>query len=207
MEIPEEVIKIHGITNEKVKDAPTFEALAERIVAFIGEADLAGYNSNKFDIPLLAEEFLRVGHDIDLETKKFVDVQNIFHKMEQRTLVAAYQFYCQKELINAHEAMSDVDATWEVLKSQLDKYTDLKKDIGFLSEFSKAGNFTLVDFAGRLGLNENNECVYNFGKHKGKKVSEVFKSDYGYYDWMMQGDFPLQTKKVLTQLKLNTLKN
>lgn len=137
MEIPEEVIKIHGITNEKVKDAPTFEALAERIVAFIGEADLAGYNSNKFDIPLLAEEFLRVGHDIDLETKKFVDVQNIFHKMEQRTLVAAYQFYCQKELINAHEAMSDVDATWEVLKSQLDKYTDLKKTSVFYRSFQK----------------------------------------------------------------------
>ena len=201
MEIPEEVIKIHGITNEKVKDAPTFEDLADRIVAFIGDADLAGYNSNKFDIPLLAEEFLRVGHDIDLATKKFVDVQNIFHKMEQRTLVAAYQFYCQKELINAHEAMSDVDATWEVLKSQLDKYTDLKKDIGFLSEFSKAGNFTLVDFAGRLGLNENNECVYNFGKHKGKTIQEVHLVEPGYYSWFISPatDFPLYTKKKLKE--------
>jgi len=199
--IPEEIAAIHGITNEMVADAPRFEELAPRLLDFIADSDLAGYNSNKFDIPVLSEELLRCGIDFDLGARHFVDVQNIFHKMEQRTLVAAYQFYCQKELVNAHEAMSDVDATWEVLKSQLDKYSDLKKDIGFLADFSKAGNYNLVDFAGRLGLNEKNECVYNFGKHRGKTIQEVHVVEPGYYSWFISPatDFPLHTKKKLKE--------
>lgn len=199
MNISEEVTKIHGISNEDVKDSPTFKELAKKVVEFIGDADLAGYNSNKFDIPLLAEELIRVGSNFDLSTRHFVDVQNIFHKMEQRTLSAAYQFYCNKELIDAHDAMNDTNATWEVLKSQLEKYDSLRTDVPSLAEFSRAGNLKTLDFAGRLVINEDGEGVYNFGKHKGKTVKEVHEIEPGYYSWFISPstDFPLYTKQKL----------
>jgi DNA polymerase-3 subunit epsilon len=198
-EISEEVVKIHGITNEKVKDAPTFEALASTIETFIGDSDLAGYNSNKFDIPLLAEEFARISSSFDLSKRKFVDVQNIFHKMEQRTLAAAVQFYCKKEIINAHDAMVDTEATLDVLKAQLDKYPTLEKNIDFLSKFSQQSEF--VDFAGRLSRNDKGDCTYNFGKHKGKSIQEVQAIEPGYYSWFISPstDFPLYTKKKLKE--------
>ncbi len=201
MPIPEEVIAIHGITNDKVKDAPTFAALAGSLVAFIEDADLAGYNSNKFDIPLLAEELLRVGNTTDLSKKKFVDVQNIFHKMEQRTLAAAYQFYCKKEIHNAHSALADTKATWEVFQAQLEKYSELKTDVAFLSDFSKGGQLDLVDYAGRLAKNSLGEVVYNFGKHKGKTVEEVGRIEPGYYGWFISDstDFPKFTKQKLRE--------
>jgi DNA polymerase-3 subunit epsilon len=201
MTISEEVIKIHGISNESVKDAPTFKELSARLIEFIGNADLAGYNSNKFDIPLLAEEFIRVGSDFDLSNRHFVDVQNIFHKMEQRTLSAAYQFYCKKELVDAHDAMNDTNATWEVLKSQLEKYDNLEQNIPFLAQFSLAGNLKSLDFAGRLVINEQGEGVYNFGKHKGKTIKEVHELEPGYYSWFISPntDFPLYTKKKLRE--------
>lgn len=201
MEIPQEVSEIHGIYQEDIKDAPTLSEIAPQIVAFIGDADLAGYNSNKFDIPILAEELLRVGIDMDLNSKKFVDVQNIFHKMEQRTLAAAYQFYCNQNLDNAHNALADTKATWEVLQQQLEKYPDLKTDIDFLADFSKGGNLSLVDFAGRLAKNEHDEVVYNFGKHKGKSVEKVAEEEPGYYGWFISEttDFPKYTKQKLTQ--------
>lgn len=201
MEIPQEVIDIHGITNEKVKDAPTFSQLAPKLIDFIKNADLAGYNSNKFDIPLLAEELLRIESDFDLTEKKFIDVQNIFHKMEQRTLAAAYQFYCDKEIKNAHSALADTKATWEVLQAQLEKYQDLKSDVAFLADFSKGGQLDLVDFAGRLAKNEKGEVVYNFGKHKGKTVEEISEQEPGYYGWFISEatDFPKLTKQKLKQ--------
>jgi DNA polymerase III subunit epsilon len=198
--ISEEVTKIHGIKNEDVANAPTFKEIAEKIVAFIENADLAGYNSNKFDIPLLAEELLRAGNNFDISTKKFIDVQNIFHKMEQRTLVAALKFYCNQELENAHNAMSDTTATWEVLKAQLNRYPELEGNIDFLSKFTKNGN--TIDFAGRLAYNDNNEPVYNFGKHKGKTIREVNLIEPGYYSWFIspQTDFPLHTKQKLKEI-------
>ncbi|MFN5443636.1 MAG: exonuclease domain-containing protein [Crocinitomicaceae bacterium] len=198
--ISEEVTKIHGIKNEDVANAPTFKEISEKIVAFIENADLAGYNSNKFDIPLLAEELLRVGSSFDISTKKFIDVQNIFHKMEQRTLVAALKFYCNQELVNAHDAMSDTTATWEVLKAQLERYPELEGNIDFLSKFTKNGN--TIDFAGRLAYNDKNEAIYNFGKHKGKTVKEVNRLEPGYYSWFIspQTDFPLYTKQKLKEI-------
>jgi DNA polymerase-3 subunit epsilon len=201
MEIPAEVTEIHGISQEEIKDSPTFEEIAPRLIEFIGDADLAGYNSNKFDIPMLAEEFLRVNISFDLASKKFVDVQNIFHKMEQRTLSAAYQFYCNQELINSHNAFSDTHATWEVLKAQLEKYENLQTDVDFLADFSKGGNLNLVDFAGRLALNEKNEVVYNFGKHKGKSIEKVHQEEPGYYGWFTSEttDFPKYTKMKLKE--------
>ncbi len=203
MPIPAFTTTIHGISDEDVKDAPTFKALARTVAKFIEGCDLCGYNSNRFDIPLLAEEFLRCDVDIDLKKRKFIDVQTIFHKLEQRTLGAAYQFYCNKELINAHSAEADVRATYEVLKAQLDKYEMLKNDVQYLSEFSA---FTKnVDYAGRVVYNEKNEEVFNFGKHKGRKVVDVFKAEPGYYAWMMNGDFSLYTKKVLTAIKLSQM--
>lgn len=199
IEISEEVIKIHGITNEKVKDAPKFIDIAPTIEAFIADSDLAGYNSNKFDIPLLAEEFARISSSFDLSQRKFVDVQNIFHKMEQRTLTAAYQFYCKKEMTNAHDAMVDTEATLEVLNAQLEKYPSLEKNVAFLSKFSQQSEF--VDFAGRLSRNEKGECIYNFGKHKGKSIQEVQAIEPGYYSWFISPatDFPLYTKKKLKE--------
>ena len=196
MDIPQEVIDIHGITNERALKAPTFKEIAEEVKAFIGNSDLAGYNSNKFDIPVLAEAFLRVGIDFDLTNRNFIDVQNIFHKMEQRTLVAAYKFYCEKELKNAHDAMHDTKATWEVLEKQLDKY-DLDCNTGALADFSRAGTNKVIDMAGRIALDTKNEVVYNFGKHKGKTIEEISKKEPGYYGWMLEADFPLYTKSVL----------
>ena len=197
MPIPLEISKIHGIYDTDIVDAPTFKDIAAEVTAFIGDADLAGYNSNKFDIPVLAEELMRVGSDFDISTRKFVDVQNIFHKMEQRTLAAAYQFYCNKTMENAHNALYDTQATWEVLKSQLERYESLSGDIDSLSEFSKAGNYNLLDFAGRLAVNEKGEAIYNFGKHKGKTIKEIATQEPGYYGWMLDADFPLYTKQCL----------
>ena len=197
MPIPLETSEIHGIYEKDILDAPTFAELAPEIATFLGDADLAGYNSNKFDIPVLAEEFLRAGSDFDVSNRKFVDVQNIFHKMEQRTLVAAYSFYCKKELVNAHSALSDASATWEVLKAQIEKYDGLTPTVEYLSDFSKAGNFELLDFAGRIAKNEKGEAMYNFGKHKGKTIKEVARIEPGYYGWMLDANFPLYTKQVL----------
>lgn len=200
MPIPPESTAIHGITDEDVKDCPTFKEIAKSLAAQIEGCDLAGYNSNRFDIPLLAEEFLRAGVDIDLNKRKFVDVQTIFHKMEQRTLAAAYKFYCDKSLENAHTAEADTMATYEVLKAQLDRYPELQNDINFLSQYSSYTNN--VDFAGRMVYNDEGEEVINFGKYKGRLVEEVLKNDPGYYSWIMNGDFPLNTKKILTEIKL-----
>ncbi|MDA9020455.1 3'-5' exonuclease [bacterium] len=199
MNISDSNSAIHGVTNEMVKDAPTFKAAGSEIAAFIGDSDLAGYNSNKFDIPVLAEEFLRVDIDFDLSSKDCVDIQNIFHKMEQRTLVAAYKFYCSKELINAHDAMADTVATWEVFEKQLEQYENLKPNIDFLADFSRNSIHKNIDFAGRLAINENNEAIYNFGKHKGKTIKEISVSEPGYYGWMLEADFPRYTKKILLQ--------
>ena len=200
MPIPEQATAIHGITDDDVKDCPAFKELAKSLAAQIEGCDLAGFNSNRFDIPLLAEEFLRAGVDIDLTKRKFVDVQTIFHKMEQRNLIAAYKFYCGKELTDAHSAESDTRATYEVLMSQLDKYPELQNDVDALSEFSSFNNN--VDFAGRMIYNENGEEVINFGKYKGQLVKDVLKKDLGYYGWIMQGDFSLNTKQKLTEIRL-----
>ena len=195
--ISAEISEIHGITNEMVADAPTFEALAPRLLEFIGNADLAGYNSNKFDIPVLSEELLRCGIDFDLGARHFVDVQNIFHKMEQRTLAAAYQFYCGKQIENAHNALFDTLATLEVLQAQIQKYDNLDNNIASLAKFSTVGTQQHADFAGRLSFDDNREVCYNFGKHKGKTVAQVLKLEPGYYGWMLEADFPLHTKQVL----------
>jgi DNA polymerase-3 subunit epsilon len=201
--IPAPSTAIHGITDEDVKDCPTFKEIAKSLVQLIEGCDFAGYNSNKFDLPLLAEEFIRAGIDFDLKKRKFIDVQTIFHKMEQRTLVAAYKFYCDKDLTNAHSAEADTVATYEVLKAQLDRYPELKNDIDFLSDFSaKTRN---VDFAGRIVLNDKDVEVFNFGKHRGRSVVEVLSTEPGYYAWMMNGDFPLYTKNVLTRIKLGMM--
>lgn len=200
MPIPPASTAIHGITDDDVKDCPLFKNVAKQLAAQIEGCDLAGYNSNRFDIPLLAEEFLRAGVDIDLTRRKFIDVQTIFYKMEQRTLAAAYKFYCQKSLENAHTSAADTMATYEVLKAQLDRYPELKNDVAFLSEFSSFTNN--VDFAGRMVYNDKNQEVFNFGKYKGRLVEEVLKQDPAYYSWMMNGDFPLNTKQKLTEIKL-----
>jgi len=197
MLISEESTAIHGVSNEMVQNEATFAQLAPEILAFIDDADLAGYNSNKFDIPVLSEELLRTGNDFDLSKRRFVDVQNIFHKMEQRTLAAAYQFYCGKTIENAHNAIYDTLATYEVLLAQLEKYPNLAREIDGLADFSRAGDFQLADFAGRLAYNAKNELIYNFGKHKNKSVSHVLKEEPGYYGWMLEADFPLYTKQVL----------
>ncbi|MDR3141975.1 MAG: 3'-5' exonuclease [Tannerellaceae bacterium] len=200
MPIPPESTAIHGISDEDVKDCLTFKEIARSLANQIEGCDLAGFNSNRFDIPMLAEEFQRAGVDIDLNRRKFVDVQTIFHKMEQRSLSAAYKFYCDKELENAHTAEADAKATYEILKAQLDRYPDLKNDIVFLSQFSSFGNN--VDFAGRMVYNDKGEEVINFGKYKGMLVTDVLQKDQGYYAWIMNGDFPLNTKKMLTEIKL-----
>ena len=198
--IPPSSSAIHGIYDKDVATAPSFEYLAQEIYDFIGDADLAGYNSNRFDIPLIIEEFFRVSERFDITGKKFVDVQTIFHKMEQRTLVAAYKYYCDKELVNAHSAEADVIATMEVLESQLDKYENLENSIDFLSEFSRQQGKN-VDFAGRIIMNENEEIVFNFGKHKGKTVESVLTAEPSYFGWMMNADFPRYTKKVLKEIR------
>jgi DNA polymerase-3 subunit epsilon len=204
MHIPEESTAIHGITDEDVKDCPTFKQLAKTLADFLEGCDMAGFNSSRFDVPMLAEEFLRAGVEFDISKRKFVDVQIIFHKKEQRTLEAAYRFYCDKELDNAHSAEADAVATYEVLKSQLERYPDLVNDINMLSkEFSSFNDN--VDFAGRIVLNEKGVEVFNFGKHKGKAVAEVFKKEPSYYAWMMEGDFPLNTKQVITKIRLREM--
>jgi len=198
--IPPESTAIHGITDEDVKDAPTFLSIAKNLARDIEGCDLAGYNSNKFDIPLLAEEFLRADVDMDMTRRKFIDVQVIFHKMEQRTLGAAYKFYCDRDLENAHSAEADTKATYEILKAQLDRYPSLQNDMAALAEFSSHNKN--VDFAGRLVFNDKKVEVFNFGKYKGQSVEEVLTKDPGYYGWLMNGDFPLHTKKVITAIKL-----
>ena len=197
MPIPAESTAIHGISDEDVKDAPTLAQALQEIETFIENCDLAGFNSNKFDLPLLAEELLRVGSELDLAQRKHIDVQNIFHKMEQRTLSAAYQFYCGKELLNAHSALADTEATFEVLEAQIEKYPSLENDVNFLATFSLYGDVERVDFAGRLAFNEQKAVIYNFGKHKGKTVEQVMKEEPGYFGWMLDADFPLYTKMQL----------
>lgn len=198
--IPKESSEIHGISDEDVKDEPTFKAFAKSLAHFIGNSDLAGFNSNRFDIPLLVEEFMRAGFDFDMSNRRSVDVQTIFHKMEKRTLSAAYQFYCDKELINAHSAEADTVATYEILQAQVERYDELQNDIDFLAEFSTQQK--TCDLVGRIVYNEEGIEVFNFGKHKGVSVEHILKSQPSYYSWMMDGDFPLYTKKVLTGIKL-----
>ena len=201
MHIPESSTAVHGIHDEDVADCPTFKSVAKDIAKDFEGADIAGFNSNRFDVPVLVEEFLRAGIDIDLTKRKFIDVQVIYHKLEQRTLSAAYKFYCGKNLEDAHTAEADTRATYEVLKAQLDKYPDvLENDIKFLSEYSCYSRN--VDFAGRIVLNDDNVEVFNFGKYKGLPVEEVFLRDPGYYSWILNGDFTLNTKNVLTKIKL-----
>lgn len=200
MHIPEESSAVHGIFDSDVSDKPTFKMIARTIADMFVGADIAGFNSNKFDVPLLAEEFLRAGVDINLAKHRFVDVQTIFHKMEQRTLVAAYKFYCGKDLTEAHSALADTEATYEVLKAQLDYYPELKNDIDFLSSFSTHNKN--VDLAGRIIYNNEGHEVFNFGKYKGLEVESVFRKEPGYYNWMMQGEFAANTKQVITTIKL-----
>lgn len=202
MAIPAKSTAIHGIKDEDVAKSPTFKEIAKNLASFLEGCDLAGYNAVKFDIPVLAEEFLRVNSDFSFIKRKYIDVQVIFHKKEQRTLSAAYQFYCKKDLAGAHSSMADTSATYEILKSQLDRYKDLENDIEKLSEFSSFNSN--VDFAGRVILNENGVEVFNFGKHKGKPVELVFNEEPTYYSWIMNGEFPLYTKKVLTEIKLRS---
>jgi DNA polymerase-3 subunit epsilon len=199
--ISSEASQIHGICDDDVKDCPTFKEIARSLASFIEFCDLVGYNSIKFDIPLLAEEFFRANIDIDFRRRKLIDVQNIFHKMEQRTPVAAYKFYCKKNLDNAHSAEADTRATLEVLEAQLEHYPELQNNIAFLSEFSTTSRN--VDYAGRFIYNAKNEIVVNFGKHKGRLLSVVLQNEPSYYDWMMTSDFALDTKNVLTKFRLS----
>lgn len=200
--ISPEAEAIHHISDEDVKDCPTFRQIAKSLAQWMQGCDIAGYNSAKFDIPLLSEEFLRAGVDFDFRKRNLVDVQNIFHKMEQRTLVAAYKFYCHKELSQAHSAEGDTTATLEVLEAQLDRYAGtLKNDIKFLAEFSAKSK--AADYAGRIVYNDKDIPVFNFGKHKGKAVTDVLRTEPSYYSWIMNGDFTLDTKKVITDIKLS----
>ena len=200
MLIPKEVSEIHGITNDKVADAPTFKEISKTIYNFIKGSDLAGYNSDRFDIPLLMEEFLR--SEIDFETKNLrtIDVQTIFHKMEQRNLTAALKFYCDKKLENAHSAMVDTQATYDVLMSQLDRYSDLEPSISFLSDFTTRRKN--ADFAGYIVFNKKDEECFSFGKHKGQTVENILDKEPGYFGWLLKSDFPLYTKKILTQIRM-----
>jgi DNA polymerase-3 subunit epsilon len=211
MPIPIESSLIHGIYDEHIKDEPTFKQIAQLVAEFMDNSDLAGFNSNKFDIPMLMEEFLRVGVLFDLDNRHFVDVQNIFHQMEQRTLKAAYQFYCQKDIINAHSAEADTRATMEVLLAQVARYENQEwedkkgnRSIPVVNHVEGLHKFTNlnrpVDFAGRLAFNDAGDEVFNFGKHKGKKVEDVFNLEPSYYSWMMNGDFPLYTKRKLEEI-------
>lgn len=199
MPIPPEATAVHHITDEDVKDCPTFRQVAKSLAQFLEGCDFGGFNSNRFDLPVLVEEFLRAGVDVDFKRRHFVDVQNIFHKMEQRTLVAAYKFYCDKDLEAAHSAEADTLATYEVLEAQLDRYPELKNDVEELAKFSSRGE--TADYAGRVGYDEQGEEIFLFGKYRGKRVEEVFNTiDPSYYAWIMNGDIPLYTKKLLTQI-------
>jgi DNA polymerase-3 subunit epsilon len=202
MPIPEASSAVHGITDDKVKDAPTFKEVANELKQFIDNADLSGYNSNRFDIPLLMEEFLRAGIILEMTNRKMLDVQTIFHMMEKRTLAAAYKFYCEKELTDAHSAEADALATWEILEAQLTRYEHLGNTLDTVLKFT--GEEKYVDFARRFVIDKDVE-VFNFGKHKGRCVAEVLKAEPQYYDWMMKGDFPLHTKQKLTEIFNRTL--
>ena len=197
--ISPESTSVHGIRDEDVKDEPTFADLAMEINLFLKDCDLAGYNSDRFDIPMLMEEFIRAGVDFDLEERRLIDVQTIFHLMEQRTLSAAYKFYCKKKLVDAHSAMADVQATFEILKSQLDMYPQIKNDIAFISNFTRK-NAKFADLNGRIAFNNKGEEVFNFGKFKGIKVTEALTKEPGYYHWLMNGDFPQYTKMIVTKI-------
>ena len=201
--IPKAASDVHDITDERVAGEPTFKELAKQIHNMIKDSDLAGYNSDRFDIPLLAEEMLRAEVDFDLGNRVSVDVQTIFHKMEQRTLSAAYKFYCGKDLIDAHTASADTNATYEILKAQLDRYDNLENNIKKLSEFTYRKQ--IADFAGFIGYNDKGEEVFTFGKHKGKRVEDIFDEEPGYFGWLLSADFPLYTKKILTAIKLRKL--
>jgi len=205
IEIPKEASDIHGITNERVVTEPTFKELAKEISNLIEGCDLAGFNSSRFDIPLLAEEMLRAGIDFDMKNRVSVDVQVIYHKKEQRTLSAAYEYYCGKSLENAHSAEADTNATYEILKAQLGKYDDLENDMRYLHEYSS--HKRRADFAGFIMYDDDDDEVFTFGKHKGKKVVDILENDQGYYSWIQNADFPLYTKKVLTSIKLRSLNN
>lgn len=205
MPISPESEAIHGISNEKVANEPTFKQLSKEIYKMIRDSDLAGFNSDRFDIPLLVEEMLRAEIDFDMKNMVSVDVQTIFHKMEKRTLEAAYKFYCDKNLEDAHSAEADTMATYEVLLSQLERYPELENNIKKLSEFTTRKQS--LDFAGFIVLNEDEQAVFSFGKHKGKMVEEVLETEPGYFGWILNADFPLYTKKVLTQIKLSKLNN
>ena len=200
MHIPESATALHHITDEDVKDKPTFKEIAKSLANDFEGCDFAGFNSNRFDIPLIMDEFLRVGVNFDISKRNFIVIQTIFHKMEQRTLTAAYKFYCNKDLDNAHSANADTEATYEVLQAQLERYPNLENDVDFLSKFSSQNRN--VDLAGRIVLNDDNVEVFNFGKYKGQPVADVLKKDTGYFGWIMQGDFPQNTKNVLTNIKL-----
>ena len=193
---------IHGITNEMVKDAPTFRQVANELKQFLDHCDLAGYNSNRFDIPMLAEEFLRVGMEFEGKGRKLLDVQKIFHMMEQRTLSAAYRFYCNKELEGAHGAEADATATWDVLVAQVVRYPQLGNNVDTI--LKHIGEEPLVDFARRFVM-ENGVEIFNFGKYKGRSVAEILRAEPQYYDWMMKGDFPLHTKQKLTEIFNRTM--
>ena len=199
VEIPVGSTAVHGITNEKVANEPTFKELASAVSKMIAGCDLAGFNSNRFDIPLLAEELMRVGIDFDMIGRKAIDVQVIFHKKEQRTLGAGYQFYCGKELEGAHGAEADTNATYEILLAQVDKYGDIGNTVDALSEYSTHGE--RADFAGFILMNDEKQEIFSFGKYKGRTVEEVFKENPGYNNWIQKADFPLYTKKVLKQIK------
>ena len=205
MIICNEVIAIHGITNEDVANKPTFKEVAKDIYNMIKDSDLGGFNSNRFDIPLLAEELLRAEIDFDMKNRLAIDVQTIFHKMEQRTLSAAYKFYCHEELEGAHGAEADTRATYEVLKAQITKYDEIENNTKFLAEFSSRKEF--ADFAGFIVYNKKGEECFSFGKHKGKLVTEILESEPGYFGWLLNADFPLYTKKVLTAIKLRNFNN
>jgi DNA polymerase-3 subunit epsilon len=202
MPIPKQASEIHGITDEKVKDAQTFRQAANELKQFLDFSDLAGYNSNRFDIPLLVEEFLRVGIEIDMKGRRLIDVQRVFHMMEQRTLSAAYKFYCEKLHDGAHGAQADAEATLEILLAQIDRYPQLGNDPESIVKFT--GDDQVVDFARRFSM-ENGIEIFNFGKHKGRAVSDILKSEPQYYDWMMKGDFPMHTKQKLTEIFNRTM--
>lgn len=199
MHIPEEATAVHHITDEMVADEPTFRQVSKALNAFFEGCDVAGFNSNKFDVPLLVEEFARAGINFDVSGRRFIDVQNIFHKMEQRTLVAAYKFYCGKTLDGAHSANADTLATLEVLESQVERYPELENDVDFLSDFSSGARS--LDLAARIVLNDDDVPVFNFGKHKGRSVEDVLRKEPSFFGWVMQGEFPKNTKDVLTRLR------
>ncbi len=201
--IPPETTAVHGISDEDVKDAPTFKELAPQVIEMIKGSDLAGFNSNRFDIPLLAEELLRAGQDFDLKKHRPIDVQVIFHKEEPRNLSAAYKFYCDKDLLNAHSAEADTEATYEILQAQINKYDNLENDVDFLSKYSS--HYKNADLAGMIGYDKDGDEIFKFGKYKGQKVRQVFGKDPGYYSWIQNADFPLYTKKVFTQIQLSKI--